>query len=176
MRGHRRLRRFFAAVPALAVLGIVGCDTEAARFNNTLAEYNRRLHAAGRQLGQAIQPAVQGGQVDPDRVRACHEAAWETLKEIKKDFATLQVPPAESARRLARGYEKFLRRQEALIRDDLGRIVRMLQRPDQARSAGPEIVRIALDLRRREQHELSELQRLQRDFANEHKLPLLPAR
>jgi hypothetical protein len=176
MRGLKGRRRSLAAVAALVVLGIAGCESEPVRFNNTLAEYNRRLAAAGRQMGEAMRPALQGSTVDADRVRACHEAAWETLKEIKQEFATLKVPPTESGRRLAAGYQKFLRGQEEMIRDDLGRIVRMLQRPSQARSSSQTIITILLNLQSRERRELTALQNLQREFAREHKLPLLPAR
>ncbi len=176
MRGQVRLRRWAAAALALTVLGVVGCDSEAARYNNTLAEYNRRLYAAGRQLGQSMRPSVQGGRVDTDQVRASYEAAWETVKEIKKEFATLQPPPSATGKKFHESYARFLRGQETMIRDDFGRIVRMLERPDRARSAGQELVRIAQNALRREQQNIAELQQVQREFCREHQLPLPPVR
>jgi hypothetical protein len=42
----------------------------------------------------------------------------------------------------------------------MGRIVRRLERPSQARSAGQALLRIAKNLQRREQRELGELQQV----------------
>src|SRR5207253_9041025 len=107
--GQRLTRRFLLGALALAALAGAGCDRKAAQFNNTLTEYNRQLFDAGRKLGESMAPAVQGQPVNATQVRDAYDEVVSTLDAIKKDFATLPVPPSASGKRFAAGYAKFLK-------------------------------------------------------------------
>ena len=171
--GQGLLRRALLGALALATLAAAGCDRNAAQFNNTLAGYNQQLNAVGKKLVQTMLPAVQGGTVNSDQVRDAYDEALSTLDDIRQDFATLKPPPSASGKKFHEGYRRFLQGQNDMLRNDVGRLVRMLQRSSKDRTVGPIIAQTYRRMLKREQDDLRELQDLQRDFASEHKLPLL---
>jgi hypothetical protein len=172
--GQRLTRRFLLGALALAALAGSGCDRKALRFNNTLTEYNRQLFQGGRKLGEAMSPAVQGWEVDPNQVRNAYDELVSTLDAVKKDFATLPVPKSASGQRYAAGYTKFLKGQNDMIRNDVGKIVRHMQRNPKDRMLGLQIITSFRAMQKREQESIRELQKLQEDFCREHNLPLMP--
>jgi hypothetical protein len=175
MKGQTLSRRLVLAV-ALVPLAAAGCEPEAVRFNNTIAAYNRRLNDAGKQFVQDVGSARQAKGLDADRLWASYDRLRETVKEVKQEFAALEVPPGPSAKRLAEGYAKFLRSQDQMVLNELSRIMRLAQRAGGSGSANPEIMRLLLEMQRREKRDLAELQQLQREFAREHKIALLAPR
>jgi hypothetical protein len=164
--GQRLTRRFLLGALALAALAGAGCDRKTECID-TLSNYNQSLFDAGRKLGQTMAPAMQGGTVNADQVKEAYDELVETLDAIKKDFATLKIPQTASGKRLAAGYAKFLRGQRDMIRNDLSRIVRMIQRNPRDRNLGPSIMRAFQAMQQREQREGRELQKLLEEFARD---------
>ena len=172
--GQRLTRRLLLGALALATLTGAGCDRKAAQFNNTLSAYNQKLFEGGRRLGETLLPALQGAPVEAKEVQDAYDDLIATLDAIKADFATLPVPNTVSAKKFAAGYQKFLKGQNDMIRNDIGKIVRQLQRNPRDRMLGMMIVCSFRSLQQRERAQLRELHDLQMDFAREHKLPILP--
>jgi hypothetical protein len=172
--GQRLTRRFLLGALALAALAGAGCDRKAAQFNNTLSAYNQRLFEGGRRLGETLLPALQGAPVEAKEVQEAYDDLIATLDAVKADFATLPVPNSASGKKLAAGYQKFLKGQNDMLRNDVGKIVRRLQRNPRDRMLGMMIVVSFRGMQERERAQLRELQELQMAFAREHKLPLLP--
>jgi hypothetical protein len=162
----RLTRRLLLGALALAVLAGAGCDQKS-EYAGTLASYNQSLFEAGKKFGQTMAPALQNGTVNTAEMRQAYDELVETLDAVKKDFATLKTPQTPAGKRLAAGYEKFLRGQSTMIRNDLGRIVRTVQRNPKDRSARDLIVNTMQTLVQREQASGRELQKLLDDFAKE---------
>jgi hypothetical protein len=160
------MRRLLLGALALATLLGAGCDKKA-EFTNTLNSYNQSLFEAGRKLSQTMRPALEGQPVNADEVRKAYDEVIETLDAVKKDFAELKVPQTPAGKRLAAGYAKFLRGQSSMIRNDMGRIVRAMQRNPRDRSIGQMILQALPAMAQRSQADTRELQKLLDEFARE---------
>jgi hypothetical protein len=170
MRGKKLVRGLFLGALAVTALAASGCAGEAMRFNQGIVEYNKRLSAAGLKLGQAIKPALQGGNANVAEVKAAYNEAVNTLEQVKQEFANLKVPPGASSKKLADAYGKFLRGQDDIIRNKLGQIVKMVEggRPNQAQMAS-----IIMAIPAQENADLQEVQAAQREFAKDHNIRLI---
>jgi hypothetical protein len=170
MMGQGLGRRALLGALALVALAGSGCDRKAAQFNNTLAGYNQRLFAVGQKLGQTIRPAVMGDRVNPKQVRDAYDEAIATLDDIRKEFATLKPPPSDSGKKFYEGYRKLLQSQNDMMRNDLARLVRMLERSPNDRTVGQIIRETVVRMHKREQASTREIEVLQHNFASEHGL------
>jgi hypothetical protein len=172
MQGKKLVRGLLLGALAVTALAAVGCAGEAVRFNNSIVEYNKRLEAAGKRLGEAMAPALQGGNVNIADVKAAYQETQNTLDQVKKDFAGLKVPPGASAQRLADAYAKFLGGQEEMIRKQLGPMVKTLE---SGRPVPGQLMSQFQQIAARENQDLQELQAAQREFARDHKITLRKA-
>ncbi len=172
MRGGNAIRPLSLGALALAALAAAGCAGEAARFNNTIAGYNKKLNDAGKQLGEAVKPAVHGEGVNVQAVKAAYDKVLAAVGEVKKDFAALKVPPGAGAKKLAEAYGKFLQGEEKLAREQIGEIVKQAEasHPDRAK-----LLALIQQVKVRESADMEELLAAQREFARENNVPLRPA-
>jgi len=157
------------ATVALAALAVAGCAGEAVRFNNSLAEYNKRLNAAGKKFGETLTPALQGGNANAGQVRSAYNNMLSTVEAVKRDFNALTPPPSATGKRLADTYRKFLQGQEGMIKNQLGEITRMVE---QGKANGGQIMMLLQQIEGQERRDLSELQEVQRQFAKENGITL----
>src|SRR5690348_3514397 len=117
MPGTRTTRPLlFTFMLALSALPAGAGEGEPLRYGRALEAFNRKLNAAGRDLGKAVRPALKGRPADLERVRESFEAALTALGQVKKAAASLQVPDSRPARQLAHAYARFLRDQESTCR------------------------------------------------------------
>src|SRR5947209_5100246 len=104
------------ATVSLSLLMVAGCaQREAVNFNNTIANSNKKLNDAGKRFGEALQPALKGGQANLGEVKAAYQGALNALAEVKKDVGSVKVPDSASAKKLMEGYQEFLKGQEEAI-------------------------------------------------------------
>jgi hypothetical protein len=172
MRGSRSVRQLSLGVVALAALAAAGCAGEAVRFNNTIAGYNKKLNEAGKRLGEAVKPAVQGEGVNVTDVKAAYDKVLGAIAEVKKEFAALKIPPGAGAKKLAEAYGKFLKGEEELARGQIGEIVKLAEvsRPNRDK-----ILKLIQEVKAKELADMEELLAAQREFARETSVPLRPA-
>jgi hypothetical protein len=172
MQGKNLVRGLLLGALAVTALAAVGCAGEALRFNNSIAESSKRLEAPSKRFGEAIAPAVAGGNVNVAEVKAAYNDLVNIFEQVKKDFASLKVPPGASAKKLADSYGKLLQNQEDMIRDQMGQIVKMVEA---GRPAPGQLLKILQTVTAREQADLQELHAAQREFARDHKITLRKA-
>src|SRR5262245_44856817 len=108
MRVRRSVRPLTLGAVALAALAAAGRAGEAVRFNNAIAGYNKKLNEAGKRLGEAVKPVVEGKNFDVADVKAAYDKVLGAIAEVKKEFATLTIPPGAGAKKMAEAYSKFL--------------------------------------------------------------------
>jgi len=163
------------ALGALALLGSVAHagESEAQKFNNALAGFNKQLSAAGRSFGEAIGPGLKGEEVNLPQLRKTYMGVLKALAKVQKELAAQNVPDSESARKLAKVYQQFLKGQERVIKKELSQVVRLVEGnnpPDQ--QTRDQIQKLLLEIAERERGDLAELQAAQRAFAEAHGIKL----
>jgi hypothetical protein len=165
-------------LPALCALtlcasGAAAGENEALKYNNAIVRFNKQLSDAGMKLGKTLGPALKGQAVDLDQVRKAYAATAKALNQVKKDAAALKVPDSDSARKLAKVYERFLKGQEVMVKKDLAEVVRALEATNPPDQAGQQrLLRLFQNIAEREMTDLRELQQAQREFAREHGIEL----
>ncbi len=173
MRGKRLIRGGLLGALAVAALAAAGCAGEAVRFNNSIVDYNKRLAAAGKRLGETLAPALQGGQVNAADVKGAYNEVLNTLDQVKKEFASLKVPSGASAKKLADAYGKFLQGQEDMVRNQMGQLVKMAE---SGKPAPGQMMGLLQAIGAREQADLVNVQAAQREFARDHNIRLIESK
>jgi hypothetical protein len=170
--------KWMRLLPALGVLVLCAPranagENDALKYNNALGSFNKKLYEAGRKLGTTIGPALKGQAADLEEVRKAYAEIAKALNQVKKEVAALKVPNSDSARKLAKIYERFLKNQEATIRKDMAEIVRTVEGTNPPDQAGQKrLLRLIQDIGQREMVIIRELQQAQEDFAREHGIKL----
>jgi hypothetical protein len=166
-------RRLACCALALFVAPADAGESEPQKFNEAIVGFNKQLNEAGMKLGMALAPALQGNAVDLKEVRKTYTAVEKVVAKIKKEAAALKVPDSDSARKLAKVYQSFLKGQEAMVKKDMLEIVRLLEQSNPPDQAGQQrLLRTLQVIGKREQGELRLLQEAQREFAREHGIKL----
>jgi hypothetical protein len=172
MRGGKLIRPLSLGALTLAALAAAGCAGEATRFNNTIAGFNKKLNEAGKRLGEAVKPAVEGGSVNAADVKAAYDKILGAVAEVKKEFAALKIPPGAGAKKMAEAYAKFLKSEEELARDQIAQIVKLAEAPRPNRE---KILELIQQVKAKELADMEVLLAAQREFARENNIPLRPA-
>jgi hypothetical protein len=169
-------RRAGVCALALALLLAAGCGREAVNFNNTIANGNKKLNEAGKKFGAAVDPALKGETADVEKVKAAHKAAVEALEQVKKDTSNAKVPGDPTAKKLAEGYQEFLKVEEDVIKNKFGAVATALETKTPPKSSegtfAEQLKTILREASKEEGEALKTLHDLQKDFAKAHDLPL----
>jgi hypothetical protein len=165
-----------AALALLSLTSLVGCGPstqELAAFNQKIVTANQRLATVGQEFGESVGRAITGGPADAAQSRQLYNKARQTVKDVKAEMQTLQVPPSNSARGLYDAYQKFLDSQERMMEKDFGEIVKLLEdsKMNQVEKA-QKIEAIADRDGKVEQTDLTALKAAQQVFAQESNLKL----
>jgi hypothetical protein len=167
-----------AALFALALVrpSAAAGESDALKFNNAFARFNQDLTAAGKKFGEALSPAFQGKAVSLPEARKRYKNVQKVLAEVKKAASALKVPDSESARKLARAYDRFLKGQEEMIKKEFQEVLSLVEGsnpPDQQVRA--RLLKILQQVGEKEATTLREVQQAQEAFAKEHGIELKPA-
>lgn len=149
-------------------------QAEALAFNQKFVVAQKRLEEAGKQFGQAMQTClIQGGR-NTLPVRTQYQSAQNTVNAVRTEVQSWAVPNSAAAKNLHQGYQRFLQGQVETMQK-FGEIVAILENgalPPQQKSQ--RIQQIVQTVEAAERTQLAELQSLQREFARENKIMLLP--
>ncbi len=149
-------------------------NANALAFNQKIVEGNKRIASASFQLGVAAGIYIKQGGHNAQNVRDAYQTVLTTFDAIRNEAQTWPVPPAKSAQDLFHGYLRFLK----AGRDEMEKFGQVLAGLDDARLTADQksqrLNQAVQDMAAAERAQLPELQRLQRVFAQEHKITLLP--
>jgi hypothetical protein len=158
---------------SLCTSGATAGENEALKYNEAIVRFNKQLSNAGLKLGQTIRPALEGQAVDLKEMKKAYAATEKVLNQVKKEATALKVPDSESARRLAKVYERFLKGQEVMVKKELAEVVRLVETTNPPDQAGQQrLLRLFQGIAEREMTDLRDLQQAQREFAREHGIKL----
>ncbi len=139
-------------------------------FNEQLVASLRRLSSAENQLGVALGLAQGGGNTQA--VHNQRQTALNVLKEIRGEMQTWAVPASNSGKNLYQGYQRYLQSHEENI-NLVGQILSVLENPGLSpQQKNHQYTQLLRQLDSAERSQLAELDRLQREFAREHKIIL----
>lgn len=162
-----------APADAQPASGVV-TQAEALAFNEKFASTSKRLSPAVQQFGQALQAALAQGGRNTQAVRLQQQAVQNSIASLRTEVQSWNVPNSTSAKALHQSYLRFLKGQDEAMQK-FGDVITILENAalstSQKRLKMQQILR---PLEMAEQTQLAELQRLQREFAREYKIILVP--
>ena len=162
-----------AALLAAALFAVAGCGkgpskAEAIRFNDALVDANERIGKAGMAFAEAAGAAVEGGIIEVGKAKREYENLSDAFNRATADVRKLKVPESPAAKTFYNEHQALLKKQESMVREDLGMILRALEDPlltPQQRMA--KIRPIAGYLGSLDRDEVSGVKRAQAAFARE---------
>jgi hypothetical protein len=173
--GKATRARLLPACCALVLFGALADagESDPLKFNNAIVGFNKQLNEVGKKFGMTLAPALQGNAVDLKEVRKTYAAMEKVVAKVKKEAAALKAPDSDSARKLVKVYQGFLKGQEEMVKKDLIEIVRLLEQTNPPDQEGQQrLVRILQGVGKRELKVLHLLQKAQEEFAREHGIKL----
>jgi len=102
---------------------IMGCGSEAVRFNNAISSTTKDLEKIGFDLGKEI--GLSRG--NPGKLKDLYAKAVKDAMRVIDDGKALKAPKDENAKEFREVFLEYLSAEDRIIRHDLGRIVDMLK-------------------------------------------------
>lgn len=146
----------------------------ALEFNEKIVSFNKRIHDKAFTLGDKIGKRLRNeANVTDAHLEEALAAVKAELKAIRKEAEALKVPDHQTARDLHKQYMKFLDGQDALG-EKLTEAVEIVTKPSKRAGAGQmqQMQAVIKDIEATEKKSLTELQTVQRRFANAHNIEL----
>jgi hypothetical protein len=159
----------FIAVLVVALgVGLFSGKGGAVKYNQTLVKGNERLAAAGQKIGEAVPPAMLGGEAEIAKLKKAHKDALDVLASIQSEMSTISVPSRDSGTKLHETYKQFLAGQDSMLKD-VGKVIAIIE--DATLNQQDKLAQIQTVLGTFEQRENADLQKLkeaQRAFAADY--------
>lgn len=144
---------------------------QALSFLTGLGVANGRLEMGGKELGNALRPALGEQRVVGDRVARTLQDARDTLAAVRRIVDALRVPPGKAGHELAAAQKDYLKRQGEIFDQYFPELIKLAHDPVLV----PETRRERLDevmklMQVAEQAPLLRLQAAREEFLREHRL------
>ena len=112
---------------ALALIVVTGCSqsAELVRFNDQIAESNRKLARAAWEFREAIIPLSNNQKADFNRVKASHDKLLALVKQIREERKKVKVP--KGAEEFHKAYDAYLEGQQQIVEGEFAMIVRYVE-------------------------------------------------
>jgi hypothetical protein len=143
-------------------------------FNNTVAQYNKRLANAGRAMGLSLGIALKTGRPgELQRARTDHAAAQGEVNAIRQELDNYNIAGIDGANELRQAYYQFLKGQEQIIQGDFTQCLNIISNPGLNHQQKEQQIQAILGrLGAAESQALGVLQQAQRTFAQRHNIQL----
>jgi hypothetical protein len=162
------------ALAAAALLALGGCSRgvtseQARQYNNALVDAYERIGKAMLEFGQAAGAALEGQTIEVAKAKREHENLADAVTRTRADIRIIQMPKSETAKAFYDEVEKLLASQEKMVKEDMGRIVKVLEDPSlNARERQRRIVPMAQYLESMDRDAYGPVLAAQAEFARAH--------
>lgn len=155
-----------------------GCDEpiDPQQFNNTVALSQRQIARSAKEFRMAVSPLLALKPQNPTdaTVTDSYKKLRDTLAKVEKTIQEAQPPPTAKGEQFKQAYLNYLHKQKKLLEDNFVRIVAIALNPVQEPSSKREALQaIYKQIDQTDREAVEELQKVQKEFADENKLKLL---
>lgn len=165
--------RAVLAFTAAAVVAVSGCSRvtseQARQYNDALVDAYQRIGKAMIAFGKAAGEALDGQIIAVAKAKREHENLVEAVARTRADIRIISMPKSETAKAFYDEVEKLLTAQEKMVKDEMGRIIKVLEDPSlDARERQRKIVPIIQYLDTMDRDAYAPVLAAQAAFANAH--------